>query len=139
MMRKRLTREERKTLTRERLLDAAREAFVAGGFSATSVERIAEVARHDAAVRLALQEIEQQTVERFAGYFGTVVVSGRGPLPTNTAALASLEFREAFRLLRPDDSTQWSGEEIMGDVLSHFLLRDRTVESFDGSGMDDSL
>ncbi len=44
MERKRLTREESKELTRERLLDAAQASFMKKGYAATSVEDIAEAA-----------------------------------------------------------------------------------------------
>lgn len=44
MKRKRLTHEERRLQTRERLLDAAQDLFVERGFLSTSLEEIAEAA-----------------------------------------------------------------------------------------------
>ncbi len=44
MKRKRLTHEERRLQTRERLLEAAHELFVERGFGATSLEEIADAA-----------------------------------------------------------------------------------------------
>src|SRR5438552_5939089 len=41
---KRLTREQKKALTRERLIEAAARAFARGGFAATSLDEVAEEA-----------------------------------------------------------------------------------------------